>query len=259
MTNINVGSAARARLSNLTLLFRAGRFSEWIGEALVRNVGISESWGTVRLCTREDTCRPWTAISVQAFAHPAESFKFSFAVIDFSFVEKARRTSSKWLLIDNRDFEALSVIAPLVKLSEPVDALPALFMHYLIVRKILPWKDDLEILLKVPHLALTTDIENGMLCVPLSASRKISSVRASGVVSDRMSSINLDIRRSPRHNCLPTVLRHVKPGWNLLLKGDVGMFDIAHMITESVLHPVVREEVDVEDLNCEFFRRQQHV
>lgn len=117
MADINVRSTARSRLSDQTLLLRAGRFSEGIGEALVRLIGISESWCAVRLCTGEDARRPWTTISVLALAHPAESFKLPLAIVDFSLVEEARRPATKWLLIDDRDVKALSVVTPLVKLS----------------------------------------------------------------------------------------------------------------------------------------------
>lgn len=133
LTDVGICIAARAWLVWFAVGIRAGAFSERNGEALLRQVRVRETWRAVWLSIRENSGWPRAPISVLSLTHPAEGLKLTFAVIDFSLVEESRRTTSKGLLVNYRDIESLSVIAPLMKLRHPVDAFPSLLVYDLVL------------------------------------------------------------------------------------------------------------------------------
>ena len=143
-TNVSICTTARAWLVWFTVGIRAGAFSERNGEALLRQVRVRETWRAVWLSARENSGWPRAPISVLSLTHPPKGLELTFAVINFSLVEESRRTTSKGLLVNYRDIESLSIIAPLMKLRHPVDAFPSLLVYDLVLSQIFPRKDDLK-------------------------------------------------------------------------------------------------------------------
>ena len=71
------------------------------------------------------------------------------------------------------------------------------------------------------------------------------------VVGDGVVAVHFDRGISPVDAGSPVVLGHVELGWHGLLKDNVGVLDVTDVVSKPVLDPVVREEVNIEDLDGE--------